>query len=105
MAEIHQDITQFTADHAWGARDLAEIAGATVRLHWTDKPYIWHTNTGSEVFMVVDGHVDMSYRIEGLEKTVRLGPNDVFVAQVGDEHIARPVGAARILVVEEKGSI
>jgi hypothetical protein len=24
---------------------------------------------------------------------------------VGDEHIARPVGAARILVVEEKGSI
>lgn len=105
MADIHQDIAQFTADRAWGARDLAEIAGATVRLHWTDKPYIWHTNTGSEVFMVVDGYVDMSYRTDGVEKTVRLGPNDVFVAKVGDEHIANPVGAARILVVEEKGSV
>lgn len=105
MAEIHQDITQFTAERAWGARDLAEIAGATVRLHWTDQPYIWHTNTGAEVFMVVDGAVDMSYKVDGVEKTVRLGPKDVFVAQVGDEHIARPVGAARILVVEEKGSI
>ena len=53
MADIHQDITHFTADRAWGARDLAEIAGATVRLHWTDKPYIWHTNTGAEVFFAV----------------------------------------------------
>ncbi|MFM1977224.1 MAG: hypothetical protein RL145_2070, partial [Pseudomonadota bacterium] len=51
------------------------------------------------------GVVEMSYKVDGVEQTVRLGPNDVFVAEVGDEHIARPVGAARILVVEEKGSI
>ncbi|GBF58238.1 hypothetical protein PbB2_01910 [Candidatus Phycosocius bacilliformis] len=105
MPDIHTDLAAFTANKAWGARDLAEIAGASVRLHWTDQPYIWHTNQGAEVFMVVDGQVDMSYRVDGVEKTVRLGPNDVFVAHVGDEHIARPVGIARILVVEEKGSI
>jgi mannose-6-phosphate isomerase-like protein (cupin superfamily) len=105
MAEIHQDIAQFTAPRAWGARDLCEVAGATVRLHWTDQPYIWHTNTGAEVFMVVDGQVDMSYKTSGVEKSVRLGPNDIFVAHAGDEHIARPLGVARILVVEEKGSI
>ena len=33
------------------------------------------------------------------------GPTDVFVADVGDEHVAHPIGAARILVVERKGSV
>jgi mannose-6-phosphate isomerase-like protein (cupin superfamily) len=105
MVAIHQDTTAFTADRPWGARDIAEVAGATVRLHWTDTPYIWHINDGAEVFMVVDGLVDMHYRLDGVEHMVRLGPNDIFVAGVGDEHVAHPVGAARILVVEEKGSV
>ena len=30
----------FRADRAWGALDVAEIDGATVRLHWTDEPYV-----------------------------------------------------------------
>jgi mannose-6-phosphate isomerase-like protein (cupin superfamily) len=105
MVDIHTDTTTYTADRAWGARAIAEIAGATVRLHWTDKPYIWHTNDGSEVFMVIDGHVDMHYRQDGTEHCVRLNPNDIFVATLGDEHVAHPLGAARILVIEEKGSV
>jgi mannose-6-phosphate isomerase-like protein (cupin superfamily) len=105
MVDIHTDTKDYVAERAWGARDIAEIAGATVRLHWTDKPYIWHTNDGSEVFMVVDGLVDMLYKQDGAEQCVRLGPNDIFVANVGDEHVAHPIGAARILVIEEKGSV
>ena len=30
----------FTADRAWGALDIANFSGTTVRLHWTDQPYI-----------------------------------------------------------------
>jgi mannose-6-phosphate isomerase-like protein (cupin superfamily) len=105
MVAIHKDLAKFTAQRAWGARDIAEVSGATVRLHWTDKPYIWHTNDGAEVFMVIDGSVDMHYRQDGQEHVVRLGPNDVFVANIGDEHVAHPVGIARILVIEEKGSV
>lgn len=105
MVAIRTDIAQFTADRAWGARDIAQVAGATVRLHWTDTPYIWQTNDGNEVFMVVDGLVDMHYKQDGAQKCVRLGANDIFVASVGDEHVAHPVGTARILVVEERGSV
>jgi mannose-6-phosphate isomerase-like protein (cupin superfamily) len=105
MVAIHNDITVFTADKAWGARDIATVSGASVRLHWTDKPYIWHTNDGDEVFMVVDGCVDMHYREHGKEHCVRLNVNDIFVASVGDEHVAHPVGVARILVIETEGSI
>ncbi len=105
MPRIVTDARSFTADRAWGARDLAEIDGATVRLHWTDQPYKWHVNDGSEVFVVLDGAVQMRYRQDGAEQTVTLHVADVFIAEAGDEHIATPLGPARILVIERKGSV
>jgi mannose-6-phosphate isomerase-like protein (cupin superfamily) len=105
MPRIVTDARTFTADRAWGARDLAEIEGASVRLHWTDQPYRWHVNDGAEVFVVLEGEVEMRYRDGGAERSVRLGPADMFLADEGDEHVAHPVGEARILVVEKKGSV
>ena len=105
MPLIVQDARSFRAERAWGARDLVEIDGATARLHWTDQPYKWHENDGAELFCVLDGEVDMHYREGGAEKVVRLSPGHMFIADVGDEHVAHPVGEARILVVERKGSI
>lgn len=95
----------YTAAKAWDAQDIAEIEGASVRLHWTDKPYIWHQNDGEEVFVVLDGMVDMHYRRDGAEFIQPLGPGDICHASLGDEHVAHPKGAARILVIEKKGSI
>jgi mannose-6-phosphate isomerase-like protein (cupin superfamily) len=104
MAKPVTDIRSFTADTAWGARDLAEIEGASVRLHWTDQPYRWHVNDGAEVFVVLDGSVEMRWREHGDELRVRLDAGDLFVADIGDEHIASPIGEARVLVIEKKGS-
>jgi hypothetical protein len=48
----------------------------------------------------------MHYRLPGgAESAVRLEPGAIFVAQEGEEHVARPEGEARILVIERKGSI
>ncbi len=105
MVHIWKGLADFTADRAWGAMDIAEIEGATVRLHWTDEPYIWHVNDGPEVFLVLDGIVDMHYKEGFQEKIVRLQAMDIFHGEEGDEHVAHPVGEARILVVEKKGSI
>jgi mannose-6-phosphate isomerase-like protein (cupin superfamily) len=104
MVDILKDSRTFRAERAWGARDIAEIDGATVRLHWTDQPYRWHRNDGVEVFIVLEGAVDMHYRENGAEKRVRLESTDMFVAREGDEHVAHPLGEARILVIERKGS-
>jgi mannose-6-phosphate isomerase-like protein (cupin superfamily) len=95
----------FTGSKAWQAIDIANFSGTTVKMHWTNAPYIWHTNDGEEVFAVLDGHVDMFYREQNAEKVVRLGPGDVFFATVGTEHVAHPDGEARILVVEHEGSV
>ena len=96
---------EFTAGRPWGALDIANMNGTTVRLHWTDKPYIWHVNDGEEVFAVMDGTVDMHYREDGVEHMVSLQMGDIFFASMGCEHVAHPRGEARILVVEKAGSL
>lgn len=96
---------EFTAERAWGALDIANIGGTTVRLHWTDAPYQWHVNDGEEVFAVLDGSVDMHTRDKGVETISTLHAGDVFHAGAGCEHVAHPRGTARILVIEREGSV
>ncbi len=95
----------FTADRAWGALEIANMSGITTRLHWTDQPYKWHVNDGQEVFVVLDGNVEMRYRDNDEEIVAVLESGDIFYATPGTEHLASPVGAARILVVETEGSV
>lgn len=97
--------SEFTGDRAWQALDIERIDDATVRLHWTDKPYKWHVNDGPEVFVVLDGAVDMHTRKDGQEQVWRLNVGDIFHAEAGDEHVAHPDGPARILVIERAGSV
>ena len=96
---------QFLAERAWGARDIANMNGVTTRLHWTDQPYKWHINDGEEVFAVLDGKVEMFYRQNGQEFSEILETGDIFYACVGTEHVAHPIGEARILVIEKEGSV
>jgi len=97
--------SSFTANRAWGALDIAEIEGASVRLHWTDRPYVWHVNDGVEVFVVLEGTVTMRYRMDGRELSRLMQPGDICHAEPGDAHVAEPIGNARILVIEKKGSV
>lgn len=34
----------FTGTRAWQAIDIMNVNNITCRLHWTDKPYVWHVN-------------------------------------------------------------
>jgi len=96
---------QFKSDVAWGAKTIANMDGITTRLHWTDEPYKWHINDGEEVFVVLNGKVDMLYREQGKEKKALLNAGDIFFASIGTEHVAHPIGEARILVIEKEGSV
>ena len=95
----------FRPQTAWAAQDIANMNGITTRLHWTDQPYQWHINDGEEVFVVLDGSVDMYYRENQQEHCAHLEAGDIFYASVGTEHVAHPVGEARVLVVETEGSV
>ena len=96
----------YIGENAWDALDLVTFEQpATVRLHWTNAPYVWHVNDGEEVFVILDGEVDMHYRDNGVERIQAMRPGDICRAGLGDEHVAHPRGEARILVVERQGSI
>lgn len=99
------DSKTFTGKHAWDALPIASMNGITTKLHWTNEPYQWHCNDGEEVFAVLDGVVDMHYRLDGKEEVQRMQVGDIFFADVGTEHVAHPLGEARILVVEHEGSV
>ncbi len=105
MIAVVDDVKSFTAERAWGAKHLAEMNGISVRLHWTDQPYIWHENDGSEVFVVLDGQVMMAFERAGQVQEVLLTAPDIFVAENGDRHVTTPIGEARILVVEKSDSV
>lgn len=97
---------EFNGERAWDALHVATMHGRiSTRLHWTDQPYRWHVNDGQEVFAVLDGCVDMHYRVDGHEHVTSLDAGDVFFADVGCEHVAHPRGVARVLVVETEGSV
>ncbi len=98
------DATTFTADRAWGSRALMAMGAHAARLHWTDQPYRWHENTGDELFVVLDGIVDMHYADAGGERQVALHPGQIAIIRAGERHVAHPRGAARILVVERSDS-
>lgn len=95
----------YTAERAWGALDICNLNGTTVRLHWADSPYKWHVNDGEEVFAVMDGKVNMHYKEDGKAQCVELNSGDIFFASIGTEHFAEPLGEARILVIEKEGSV
>ena len=95
---------RFVSDRAWGSELLLDMGDHTARIHWTDQPYRWHENTGSEVFAVLDGVVEMAYRSDGVEQVKTMHTGDIAIVHAGESHVARPRGAARILVVEREDS-
>lgn len=95
---------EFRADRAWGACEVGRVDAVTSRLHWTDSAYPWHTNDGDELFVVLDGIVDMHVRTGESESVVTLNPGDIFFGEHGLEHSARPRDQARILVIEREDS-
>lgn len=98
------DVDGFRAERAWGSRLLLDMNLHTARLHWTDKPYHWHRNTGEELFVVLAGAVRMHWRTNRSEGCEDLYPGDAMLFEDGDEHCAEPRPEARVLVIERKDS-
>jgi mannose-6-phosphate isomerase-like protein (cupin superfamily) len=88
----------------WSGPTLTGIAGAAVKLRWINAPFRWHRNDGPELFLVLDGDVDMHVRSapEAEAQIVHLGAGHMVWIEEGEEHIAFPRGEARVLVVEQQ---
>lgn len=96
------DVKALQGPRDWSGPTLGGFSEAAVKLRWIDSAFQWHRNDGPEVFLVVDGVVEMHVRRpnEHEAQCVRLSAGELVVIEPGEEHIAYPQGQARVLVVE-----
>jgi len=82
-------------------RTVGEFNGHDVMLVKARGPFVWHAHEDTDdFFLVLHGTLDIELR----DRTVTLGPGDMYVVPRGVEH--RPVGRdeAHVLLIEPSGT-
>ena len=97
---IPEKLDSFT-DH-WAPRVVARYNDSEVCLVRVEGEFVWHSHEDTDdLFLVLDGELDIELR----DRTVTLGPNELFVVPKGVEH--RPVarrGEVKMLLMEPTGT-
>lgn len=75
------------------------------RCHYVFTLYKCHVNEGEDVFVALDGSVEMLFKENGIEQSSILETGDIFYASIGIEHVAYLHEEARVLVVESENSV
>ena len=97
---IPEKLESFT-DH-WAPRIVARYNDNEVCLVRVDGEFVWHSHADTDdLFLVLDGELDIELR----DRTVRLGPGELFVVPKGVEHrrVARS-GEVKLLLMEPAGT-
>jgi mannose-6-phosphate isomerase-like protein (cupin superfamily) len=82
-------------------RTVAQFNGHDVMLAKLKGPFIWHKHDDTDdFFLVLSGNLEIELR----DRTVRLGPGELFIVPRGVEH--RPVAheEVQILLIEPSGT-
>lgn len=86
----------------WAPRLVASYNGNDVRIVKLEGEFVWHKHDDTDdFFLVIDGVLDLELR----DRTIRLGPGDLYVVPRGVEH--RPVarqGEVRMINIEPSGT-
>ncbi len=88
-------------DDLWAPRIVASYNGNDVMVVKVEGAFVWHAHPETDdFFLVLDGTLDIELR----DRTVTLGPRELFVVPAGVEH--RPVarGIAHLLLIEPGGT-
>lgn len=88
-------------DELYAPRTVAEFNGHDVMVAKLKGPFVWHKHDNTDdFFLVLKGILDIELR----DRTVTLGPGEVFVVPKGVEH--RPVAReeVHIMLIEPTGT-
>ena len=89
------------SDH-WAPRIIARFNDNDIMLVRVEGEFVWHKHDDTDdLFLVLDGELDIELR----DRTVTLGPGELFVVPFGVEH--RPVarrGEVKMLLIEPRGT-
>jgi mannose-6-phosphate isomerase-like protein (cupin superfamily) len=97
---IPEKLASFS-DH-WAPRIVARYNGNDIMVVRVEGEFVWHSHDDTDdFFLVLDGELDIELR----DRTVALGPGELFVVPKGVDH--RPVarrGEVKLLLIEPAGT-
>ncbi len=99
---LNQALATFT--DIYSPRIVGRVNDYDIRIAHTRGEHVWHVHDHTdEFFLVLDGGFDITLRDAGGERTVSLGPGEIFVVPRGTEHKPSSPGGA-ILMFEPSGT-
>jgi len=85
----------------WSPRIVARYNDNKVFLARAKGEFTWHSHPETDdLFLVVEGHLS----IDLPDRTIELGPGELFVVPAGVEHRPRSEEGASILLIEPMGT-
>lgn len=102
MDAVNLDAKFATFSDHWAPRLVASYNGNDIRIVRAEGEFVWHAHADTDdFFLVLEGELDIELR----DRTVTLGPGELYVVPRGVEH--RPVarrGEVRMLNIEPGGT-
>jgi mannose-6-phosphate isomerase-like protein (cupin superfamily) len=99
---LNQALATFT--DIYSPRIVSRVNDYDIRIAHTRGEHVWHVHDHTdEFFLVLEGGFDIALRDADGERTVSLGPGEIFVVPRGIEHKPSSPGGA-ILMFEPSGT-
>ena len=97
--KLAEKLTGFS-DH-WSPRTIASYNDNDVMVVKVQGEFVWHRHDDTDdFFLVLSGQLDIQMR----DRTVTLGPGELFVVPKGVEHCPRAREETHLLLIEPKGT-
>ena len=88
-------------DAPWSPRIVARYNGNKVVVGKAKGEFVWHAHPETDdLFLVLEGRLTIDLR----DRSIELGPGELFVVPAGVEHRPRSEEGASILLVEPEGT-
>lgn len=88
-------------DECWTPKIIAACNGQLVKIAKFKGEFVWHSHVDEdELFLVVKGSVDIWFRTDSHEWTVRLGEGEMLVVPKGLEHKTAAESEAHVVMIE-----
>jgi mannose-6-phosphate isomerase-like protein (cupin superfamily) len=101
MSAINLEAKLATFTEPWQPRAIAQFNGHDVMVVKAHGEFVWHKHDDTDdLFLVLQGQLEIELR----DRTVHLGPGELFVVPKGVEH--RPVAREEVhlLLIEPMGT-
>jgi mannose-6-phosphate isomerase-like protein (cupin superfamily) len=105
-SSMNIDTVLASFEDRWSPRILAHVNDWDVRLAKLEGTFVWHSHPETdELFIVLDGSLDIYLRESGIETVVHLERHDVFTVPRGTEHRPQSPTGAAVMLIEPTGTL